>query len=119
MSGEQKSWVVTVQPGGWSFPINPGESLLEAALAAGVELPHSCRNGTCRACRCQMLRGQVSYRVAWPGLSLDEKEAGETLPCVALACTDVVLDVPTARMTASLFDDVAPAQVPTMPSSSR
>ena len=108
MSGEQETHVVTVQPGGWSFPVNPGESVLEAALAAGIELPHSCRNGTCRACRCQMLSGQVSYRIEWPGLSLDEKEAGETLPCVALSCTDLVLLVPDARTSDSLFEDLGP-----------
>ena len=73
---------------------------MEAALAAGISLPRSCRNGTCRACRCQMLSGAVRYRIDWPGLSLDEREAGEVLPCVALpaqALEDVVIEAPLAQ----------------------
>jgi len=88
--------VVVVQPAGWTFSVQAGQSVLEAALAVGISLPSSCRNGTCRACRCQIKSGVVHYRVDWPGLSLDEKEAGETLPCVAVPCTDLVLFVPGA-----------------------
>ncbi len=80
---------LTILPLGATVPVAPGQSLLEAALAAGVSLPRSCRNGTCRACRCQMLSGAVRYRIDWPGLSPDEREAGEILPCVALPGTDV------------------------------
>jgi ferredoxin len=80
---------LTILPLGTTVPVAPGQSLLEAALAAGVSLPRSCRNGTCRACRCQMLSGAVRYRIDWPGLSPDEREAGEILPCVALPGTDV------------------------------
>lgn len=91
---------LTIQPLGVTVPVAPGQSLLEAALAAGVSLPRSCRNGTCRACRCQMLSGAVRYRIDWPGLSLDEREAGEILPCVALPAQEgqaVVIKVPLAQ----------------------
>ena len=93
-----------IEPIGLSVSVAPGETLLEAALAGGVDLPRSCRNGTCRTCLCRMTSGQVHYKVKWPGLSLDEKDEGYVLPCVALPDTDVVLDVPLAR---SLFDDSA------------
>jgi ferredoxin len=65
-------------------PIAPGQSLLEAAQAGGIRLPRSCRNGSCRACRCKLLHGQVHYRVEWPGLLAEEKAEGWILPCVAL-----------------------------------
>lgn len=87
---------LTVQPAGWVMPVARGQSLLEAAQAAGIHLPRSCRNGSCRACRCRMLAGQVDYRVAWPGLSTDEHQEGWVLPCVALPRGDVMLDVPGA-----------------------
>jgi ferredoxin len=38
--------------------------------------------------------GRVRYRIEWPRLSSDEEAAGFTLPCVALAETDVVLMQP-------------------------
>jgi len=90
------AWL-TLQPQGERVPVHAGQSLLEAALAAGFDLPRSCRNGTCRACRCRMMAGRVRYRVEWPGLSPDEREAGEVLPCVALPDGDVVLSQPLAR----------------------
>jgi len=68
--------------------------LLEAAARAGLELPSSCRNGTCRSCICQLLSGQVVYRIEWPGLSAEEKQEGYILPCVAYPASDLVLQLP-------------------------
>jgi ferredoxin len=89
--------VLRIEPGGWTCEVAEGQSLMEAALAAGIDLPRSCRNGTCRACLCHLDAGQVRYRVDWPGLSPDEKDEGCVLPCVALPIGDVTLRVPLAR----------------------
>jgi len=87
---------VTVVPQGWTFDTTPQQSLLQAALAAGVRLPHSCRNGTCRACIAQLRAGDISYRIEWPGLSREEKEEGWILPCVACARSDITVEAPRA-----------------------
>lgn len=90
---------VTVLPQGWGFDTTPSQSLLLAALAAGVRLPHSCRNGTCRACMAQLRdghQGSISYRIEWPGLSREEKDEGWILPCVACARADLTLEAPLA-----------------------
>ncbi|MBU1360872.1 MAG: 2Fe-2S iron-sulfur cluster binding domain-containing protein [Gammaproteobacteria bacterium] len=87
---------VRIEPAGFDFEAPAGATLLQAAEAAGVELPSSCRNGTCRTCLCRMLSGQVRYRIEWPGVSVDEKAEGYVLPCVAEPSGDVVLDVPYA-----------------------
>ncbi|HSI49898.1 MAG TPA: 2Fe-2S iron-sulfur cluster-binding protein [Ideonella sp.] len=86
-----------IQPQGWRLPLPPGLSLLEAAQQAGVRLARSCRNGTCRACRCQLLAGEVRYRVEWPGISAEERAEGLILPCVAEALGDVCIDAPAAQ----------------------
>ena len=65
-----------IEPAGYLLPVLPGQSLLEAARAAGVLLPSSCRVGTCRTCRCRLSDGEVSYRVEWPGLSPEERAEG-------------------------------------------
>jgi ferredoxin len=88
--------VVTVEPGGWRFVAPAGMSLLQAGLLAGVRLPSSCRNGTCRECLCRLTSGEVRHRVEWPGLSAEEKRDGYILPCVALALSDLVLAAPRA-----------------------
>ena len=85
-----------IQPGGFHFDCAPGQTLLQAADAAGIELPSSCRNGTCRTCICQLVSGQVRHIVEWPGLSVDEKDEGWILPCVAEALDDLTLDAPRA-----------------------
>jgi ferredoxin len=83
-----------IEPAGLRFPVAAGQTLLEAALAAGLRLPSACRNGTCRECLCRLTVGTVHYRIDWPGLSADEKAEGWTLPCVACPDGDVVLAVP-------------------------
>ena len=87
---------VTVQPSGLCFATEGGQSILQAALTAGIRLRSSCRNGTCRECRCLVLRGIAVHTIAWPGLSADEKAEGWILPCVATASSDLVLDAPGA-----------------------
>jgi CDP-4-dehydro-6-deoxyglucose reductase len=44
-----------------SFDVAPGESLLDAALEAGVNVPHGCLGGNCGACRARLIAGEVSY----------------------------------------------------------
>jgi ferredoxin len=80
-----------LQVSGQAFTAPAQQSLLLSAQQAGIDLPSSCRNGVCRACRCQLVSGSVAYLIAWPGLSLDEKRSGQILPCVALPTSDVVL----------------------------
>ncbi|GER15259.1 2Fe-2S iron-sulfur cluster-binding protein [Variovorax boronicumulans] len=92
---------VRLEPSGLEFEAEAGVTLLHAAEAAGIELPSSCRNGTCRTCICQRLSGQSRHLIEWPGLSFDEKIDGWILPCVAEAQSDLTLDVPQAR---ALFD---------------
>jgi ferredoxin len=65
--------------------VAPGQTLLQAALAAGLAPRSSCRNGSCRECRARLVQGRVRYTITWPGLSPDEKAEGWVLPCVALA----------------------------------
>ena len=69
----------------------------EAAAFEGIRLPRMCRNGTCRACLCRVVSGEVSFTIEWPGLSREEKAEGYVLTCVAVARTDLVLDVPEAE----------------------
>ena len=35
------------------------ESLLDAALAAGIDVRHSCKGGVCATCRCKVIEGEV------------------------------------------------------------
>ena len=87
---------VTVEPEGWQFEAVAGVSLVESARRAGIVLPTSCRNGTCRTCRCQVISGRVRHLIEWPGLSEDERLDGAILPCVATAESALRIDAPRA-----------------------
>ncbi|KVE28600.1 (2Fe-2S)-binding protein [Burkholderia singularis] len=94
---EERRHRVRVEPLGVDFEAPESLSLLEAAGFAGISLPRSCRNGTCRTCLCRLRDGAISYRIEWPGVSADEKAQGWILPCVAIARSDLVIEVPEAE----------------------
>jgi len=87
-------FLVTRLPDDLRFEAAADESVLSAARRAGIRLPSSCRNGTCRACICRLLSGEIAYSIDWPGLSADEKRDGHMLPCVAQARSDLLLQWP-------------------------
>lgn len=93
-------FIATVHPAGLRFEAPASSPLLTAARRAGIDLPASCRNGTCRTCMCKLTSGQISYRIEWPGLTREEKAEGFILPCVAYPESDVELVVPAARLLA-------------------
>lgn len=86
------SYKVTVQtPTGErkSFECQADKSLLEGALAAGVEVPHLCRTGTCGVCAARVLEGNVDMA----DFLLDDaqKEQGFVLLCTTQPTSDVVI----------------------------
>lgn len=65
-----------------------GETILEAALRAGLNLPHSCKGGHCSSCRARVRAGQVHYpRGHPPGLMDQEEREGYVLLCQAHAAS--------------------------------
>jgi len=87
---------ITLLPLGCS--VSAGDAtVLQALEAAGVDLPNSCRNGTCRTCLCRLAAGTVRYLVDWPGLSIEEKREDYLLPCVAVPSSDIVVNAPVAK----------------------
>jgi 3-ketosteroid 9alpha-monooxygenase subunit B len=62
------------------------ETVLAAALRAGVTLPNSCQAGMCAACMCQVLEGSVHLR---HNEVLDQKDLAKawTLSCQAIPMT--------------------------------
>jgi ferredoxin len=91
---------IVFQPAGWIVPAPADTTILHAAEQAGIDLPSSCRNGTCRTCICRLASGSVRYLVEWPGLSIEERRDGWILPCVAAPEGDVVVDQRLARRVA-------------------
>lgn len=96
-ASDPRLFEVRVEPLGLSFHANADLPLLAAARRAGIVLPSSCRNGTCRTCISRLTSGAVTYRIEWPGLLAEEKREGWILPCVAHAAADLVIEAPNAE----------------------
>ena len=98
MSEPFQIFTVRILPTDLQYDVEGDLSLLEAAEMSRVQLPSSCRNGTCRTCICQLVSGDVTYTVEWPGLSAEEKAAAWVLLCVARPLSHLVLDHPAAKV---------------------
>lgn len=85
-------FTVRIEPSQLQYDVEGDLTLLEAADMSRVQLPSSCRNGTCRTCMCRLLSGEVAYSIDWPGLSAEEKAEGYVLPCVARPTSNLVLE---------------------------
>jgi ring-1,2-phenylacetyl-CoA epoxidase subunit PaaE len=73
-----------------TFTLEKGkESILEAGLKAGVELPYSCKGGVCSTCRCRLVDGEVDMDV---NFALEDYEVarGFILSCQSYPVTDKV-----------------------------
>ena len=78
---------------GREFSVTAGASLVDAALLAGIALPHSCKTGRCSTCKCKVLQGETTALQTETCLTDAEKAEGWILSCVRSAQTDVALEV--------------------------
>lgn len=88
---EMRVFSVTIRGTPACFAAPENRTVLESALAAGVEMASSCRTGTCRTCLRRALSGAVRYDISWPGVLPEEKAEGFFLPCVAYPASDLLI----------------------------
>ena len=89
---------LTLRPQTRVLDLLPGRPVLDSALAAHVNLPHSCKGGNCGSCRARLVCGEVGYPRGAPlGLSDEERAHGYVLLCQAVARTDLVVEAREVR----------------------
>ncbi|MDD2713295.1 MAG: CDP-6-deoxy-delta-3,4-glucoseen reductase [Simplicispira sp.] len=87
------SFQITVQPSGRSFSAQAGETLLTAAIRAGVGLPYGCKDGACGSCKCKKIDGTVVHgEHQAKALSAQEEADGFVLTCCGVAHSNVLLE---------------------------
>jgi CDP-4-dehydro-6-deoxyglucose reductase len=106
------SFQITIQPSQHQFAAEADKSVLDAALAAGIVLPYSCRSGACSTCKAKVLSGSVEAGSS-PAqiLSADEIEAGFTLLCQARATSDLVIETREVRLASDIQIRKIPSRV--------
>ena len=85
---------VRIEPHGREIQVRADQNVLDAALAAGINLPHSCKSGHCSSCRATLRRGEFRYPRGQPaGLTSAESAAGRMLLCQAQPRSDLIVEV--------------------------
>ncbi len=79
-AGGQVALTVVLDGKAHALRVNPGELVLDAALAAGLDLPFSCKGGVCATCRCKVITGSVAMDKNF-GLEAWETDKGFVLSC--------------------------------------
>jgi ferredoxin-NAD(P)+ reductase (naphthalene dioxygenase ferredoxin-specific) len=75
----------------------PEETILAAALRAGLAYPHGCQSGRCGSCKSRLLQGKVEMRAHSPfALEAPERNEGLVLACRAVPTSDVTVSWPDA-----------------------
>ena len=109
------SFQVIIQPSKHQFPVEPGQTVLDAALAAGIVLPYSCRNGACSTCKGKVVSGEFDAG-QYPAqiLSPEELADGYTLFCQARPESDLVVESTEVRLASDIQIRKLPSRVQTM-----
>lgn len=77
-----------------TLSIASNQTVLEVALANGIDLPYGCNSGHCGSCICKMEKGkakQIGDSVA--GITGAEKEAGYVLSCQCKPIADMKISI--------------------------
>ncbi|MDP2828100.1 MAG: 2Fe-2S iron-sulfur cluster-binding protein [Sulfuricellaceae bacterium] len=84
---------IKMRPDGREFTAGPNDTILDAALSAGIALTYSCNNGSCGECRARLVSGQLGetrhhdYR-----FSASDQAVGYFLTCCSLASEDIEIE---------------------------
>lgn len=84
---------LTLARSGMVVHVTPEQTVLDAVLDAGVEIPNSCRVGQCKSCAVKVLAGEPEHRDE--ALTPFERDSEDLMcPCVSRAKgASLVLDV--------------------------
>ncbi len=106
------SFKVVVQPSHHEFTVADGQTVLDGALAAGVILPYSCRDGACSTCKGRVVAGTYDAgpcpaRILPP----EDLAADYTLFCQARPSSDLIIEAREIRMAGDIQIRKMPSRV--------
>ena len=103
---------VTIKNSGHTFDVRPSQTVLQAAIDAGINLPYGCRNGACGSCKAKLVSGKVFHHdYQGSAMSNAELAAGNTLLCCAMALEDLEIECREVGGLAGIKPRILPARV--------
>jgi CDP-4-dehydro-6-deoxyglucose reductase len=89
---------IVLSPSGHTFTVEPGETILEAALRSGYAVNYHCANGTCGDCRARIVEGVVAehqpYDYVFKG---EDRNQPMLLMCRSIPGSDMTIEVSEAN----------------------
>ncbi|MDP1957794.1 MAG: 2Fe-2S iron-sulfur cluster-binding protein, partial [Rhodocyclaceae bacterium] len=103
---------VKVKPSGHEFFVEGNETILKAALRAGLAPSYGCGNGNCGLCKARIVSGRVQqvHHTDYP-LSANERAQGHALLCSHTAITDLEIEMLEAKLPADIPEQEIVAKV--------
>lgn len=87
------SYELTIEPLGQTIEVEEDQTILDAALRAGVYLPHACCHGLCATCKVQVVDGDIEHGEASTFALMDfERDEQKCLACCATLESDLVIE---------------------------
>jgi CDP-4-dehydro-6-deoxyglucose reductase len=87
------SYQVTLKTSGKQFTVTQDETVLEAALRQGINLPYGCKNGACGSCKGKVVEGTVSHgQHSESALSKADETAGGILFCCSHPQSNLLIE---------------------------
>lgn len=103
---------VKILPGGQQFEASARESLLDAALRAGLAPAYHCSDGSCGACKARLVSGSLGEERAHPyRFSESERTAGQFLLCACAPASNLVIETALAGGARDIPVQDVPARV--------
>ncbi|MEI8156020.1 MAG: 2Fe-2S iron-sulfur cluster-binding protein [Burkholderiales bacterium] len=88
-AGGQVFLTVVLDGKSHALKMNPDQHVLDVAMAAGLDLPFSCKGGVCATCRCKVMTGSVAMDKNF-GLEAWETDKGFVLSCQSRPTSEAV-----------------------------
>ena len=92
------SYLIELESGNYSFSAESHESILDAAIRAGVPLNYGCSNGNCGLCKARVVSGETTLLRSHDFVIREaEKIQGDALMCSNACRSDLVIDADVAE----------------------
>lgn len=87
------SYELTIEPLGEVIEVEEEQTILDAALRAGIWLPHACCHGLCATCKVQIVDGEIEHGEASSFALMEfERDEGRALACCATLQSDLTIE---------------------------
>ncbi|MEJ2621242.1 MAG: CDP-6-deoxy-delta-3,4-glucoseen reductase [Candidatus Thiodiazotropha sp.] len=104
------SHTVKVEPSGHQFTVEENETILDAAIRQGINLPYGCRNGFCGDCRASLSQGEINYSNGQPPV-MSDNETDVCYICQASASSDLTIGVSEVVASSDIQTRIMPCKI--------